>query len=233
MLAILGLGFLIGIRHAVESDHVAAVATLATRVKTVRETVPLGILWGIGHTLTLFAFGSVVLFLDAAVPERLAIYLELAVGVMLIVLGADILYRLVRERIHFHSHTHEDGAVHFHAHSHAGEKQHDPARHFHGHSRALSIRALFVGIMHGMAGSAALMLLTLQSVQSIPLGLAYIAFFGLGSILGMALMSVVIALPLKRAAQSVTWVYNGLKGSVGAATIGLGALMVYQSAGVV
>ncbi|MGB5211339.1 MAG: urease accessory protein [Gammaproteobacteria bacterium] len=227
-LSLLLLGFLIGMRHAVETDHVAAVASLATRSKSMAETIRQGAAWGLGHTLTLFLFGSVVLILDAVIPERLAHYLELVVGVMLVGLGLDVLRRLLAERVHFHIHHHHGGEVHFHAHSHVGEGTHDPKRHRHEHPHRFPIRALLVGLMHGMAGSAALILLTLQTVHSPWTGLLYIALFGVGSMIGMALLSVVIAIPLRASARGVTWLHNGLQAVVGVATIAVGSVLIYQ-----
>lgn len=226
-LSLLLLGFLIGMRHAVEADHVAAVSSLATRARSHRETIRQGMAWGIGHTLTLFVVGSAVLLLDVLVPERVATLLELAVGLMLIGLGADVIGRLVRDRVHFHLHRHGDGTAHFHAHSHAGDSMHDPRRHEHDHPRRWPLRALLVGLVHGMAGSAALILLTLQTVSSPLTGLVYVALFGLGSMLGMALLSAAIAVPLRYSARHLTWLHQGLQAVVGVATILIGARLVY------
>jgi hypothetical protein len=222
------LGFLIGMRHAVETDHVAAVASLATRSTSLGESVRQGAAWGLGHTLTLFLFGGLVLVLDVVMPETMARGLEFAVGVMLVGLGMDVLWRLCRERIHFHTHRHADGEEHFHAHSHAGEQGHDLARHAHGHVERFPLRAMLVGLMHGMAGSAALIILTLQTVESPWAGLAYIALFGIGSIAGMALLSVAIAIPLRLSARGMTWLHNGLQAAVGIATMAIGAGLVYR-----
>ena len=230
-LTLLLLGFVIGMRHAVESDHVAAVASLATRSGSVRDTVRQGAAWGLGHTVTLFAFGSLVLILDMVIPERMAQILELVVGVMLVLLGTDVLRRLLRDRIHFHLHHHADGETHFHAHSHAGETQHDTRRHVHEHPDRFPVRALFVGLMHGMAGSAALILLTVQTVHSPLLGLVYIALFGAGSMIGMALLSFAIAIPLRHSARGMTGLHNGLQGVVGMVTIAIGGMLVYEIAG--
>jgi ABC-type nickel/cobalt efflux system permease component RcnA len=227
-LTLLLLGFLIGMRHAVETDHVAAVASLATRSNSVRDTVRQGAAWGLGHTVTLFLFGSVVLVLGLVMPQPMAQTLELGVGLMLVILGLDVLRRLARERIHFHLHHHDDGEAHFHAHSHAGEARHDPRRHAHEHPDGFPFRALFVGLMHGMAGSAALILLTIQTIESPLLGLLYIALFGVGSMLGMALLSFAIAIPLRYSARGMTWLHNALQAVVGVATIFIGAMLVYQ-----
>ena len=216
-------------KHALEADHVAALATLATRVQSVGQTVKLGAAWGLGHTLTLLLFGGLILALDMVMPERLAQGLELAVGIMLLLLGLDVLRRVTRERVHFHIHRHAESVVHLHAHSHAGDTvPHNPEHHEHGHPRALHVRALLVGMMHGMAGSAALILLTLETVVSPGAGLLYIALFGLGSILGMALLSVVIAIPLRYSESGLTLAHNTLKTLVGLATAGLGGAMIYE-----
>jgi ABC-type nickel/cobalt efflux system permease component RcnA len=227
-LSLLLLGFLIGMRHAVETDHVAAVASLATRSRSIRDTISQGAAWGLGHTLTLFLFGSVVLVLDLVMPERMAHILEFLVGIMLVGLGFDVMRRLIREKIHFHLHGHRDGEVHFHAHSHSGEEAHDPRRHVHDHPEGFPLRALFVGLMHGMAGSAALILLTLQTVNSPLIGLLYIALFGVGSMLGMALLSIVIAIPLRYSARGLTWLHNGLQAVIGVATVGVGTMLIYR-----
>jgi len=214
-------------RHALEADHVAAVASLSARTNSIKHAVRQGAAWGLGHTLTLFLFGAIVLFVTDILPANIVNGIELAVGVMLIVLGADVLWRLVRDRIHFHSHTHGEGTRHFHAHSHRGDNSeaHGQSNHHHQHSQGFPLRALLVGLMHGMAGSAALILLTLQSISSPWLGLIYIAIFGVGSIAGMALFSLVITIPL-RAARHMTWLYNTLHIMIGIFTIGLGTFTI-------
>ncbi len=229
MSGILFLGFLIGMRHALEADHVAAVAVLATRAKTVRQALPLGVMWGLGHTATLFAFGAVIVMLNANLPQDIAQMLEAVVGVMLIGLGLDVIYRLIKKRIHFHVHAHENTNRHIHAHSHEGEKEHDSSRHDHEHFKGLSFRALAVGMMHGLAGSAALVLLTMQSVEPISSRIIYIVLFGVGSMVGMGLLSVVIAVPLRYAAHSMTWAYNGLSVVLGLFSTGLGIVTIYHS----
>ncbi|MCH7865701.1 MAG: urease accessory protein, partial [Proteobacteria bacterium] len=187
MASILFLGFFIGMHHALEADHVAAVASIASGEKSVQRIVRHGVVWGMGHTLTLLVFGGGAVLLGAAMPETLAHGLETAVGFMLIFLGGHVLYRLARDRVHFHIHRHHDGVSHLHAHSHRGEpRRHDPDRHQHEHQGRLPLRTLLVGMMHGMAGSAALLVLTAASVGPAPLVLLYVALVGAGSIIGMA-----------------------------------------------
>lgn len=227
MAGLLLLGFLIGMRHALEADHVAAVASLATRARTPSACIRQGVFWGAGHTLTLFAVGTVVLLVDSVVPERLAAGLELAVGVMLVALGADVLWRLRRDQVHFHVHEHEDGAAHFHAHSHAGHEAHGRREHRHDH--AGSLRPFAVGLVHGMAGSAALVLLTVERTASVGAGMIYMLVFGLGSILGMAILSAIIAVPFRVSAGSLERFHDGLQWAVGLGTIALGLATVFTS----
>ena len=225
-LGVIVFGFLIGMRHAVEADHVAAVASLATGSHSLRQTVIQGAVWGLGHTITLFLFGSIALMMDSVIPEQLAARLEFAVGIMLVLLGLDVLRRLVRKRVHFHAHQHPDGVQHFHAHAHQQKQPHDERAHQHEHVRFFPTRALLVGLMHGMAGSAALIILTLNTVQSPLTALFYMAFFGIGSILGMALLSCVIAIPLRFSEQRLTRVYHGLHVSVGLFSVGIGVTII-------
>ena len=222
MLSLMLFGFLIGMKHALEGDHIAAVAALATDGGSIRHTLKQGAAWGLGHTLTLFLFGTLVIVLDASLPERFAHWLDFTVGAMLVLLGVDVLRRVVLDRVHFHLHGHGDGKVHLHAHSHRGDKGHEAHRY--RHPSGVPLRALFVGLMHGMAGSAALILLTASATASPWLGLLYIALFGLGSMTGMAAFSVVIAVPLRASAKGMTWMHNGLQAVIGGATIVLGAM---------
>jgi ABC-type nickel/cobalt efflux system permease component RcnA len=225
MLTLLGLGFLLGLRHAFEPDHAAAIAALASRSTSVRDTVRQGVAWGIGHSLTLLVFCSAVYSLEAVVPEQVAQGLEAAVGVMLIGLGLDVWRKMRRERFHYHLHEHDKGPAHIHLHAHRTELRHTLAVHQHPHG--IPYRALLVGFMHGMAGSAALILLTLHTMVSIVDGLTYIVLFGIGSIVGMATLSVVIAVPLRRSAHYMKWAYDGLQVVIAGISIMVGANMIY------
>ena len=230
-LSVLLLGFLIGMRHALESDHLAAVAALATRAESVRRTMRLGMTWGVGHTVTLFLLGSVVLLVDGVVPERFANGLEFAVGVMLIFLGLDVLRRMRAQRVHFHVHEHEDGVRHFHAHAHDGRVPHAEDPHRHAHPRNLTLRALLVGMVHGAAGTAALVLLTLQTIHDAWLGMLYILLFGAGSILGMGLISAIIAVPLAATAgRGLRRYHAALQYAIGSLTLAYGVLIAWRMA---
>ena len=222
MTSLLFLGFLIGMRHALDADHLATVAAISTRRHSIQDTMRHGAVWGLGHTITLFLFGSTVIWLDTMIPEQLAHYLEMAVGLMLIVLGLDVMRRVIRHRIHYHLHKHREQAAHFHAHSHAGEGEHATSSHHHEHDKRFPVRTLMIGLMHGMAGSAALILLTLDTMTSLWTGMAYMLLFGIGSMVGMALISMIIAIPLQASARRLTWMHNGLQLGIGMLTVGLG-----------
>jgi ABC-type nickel/cobalt efflux system permease component RcnA len=228
MFGILILGLLVGLQHATEADHLAAVASLTTRSRSLRDAARLGSAWGLGHTLTLLLFGGGVLLVGGAIHADVALWLEAGVGVMLILLGADVLRRLWRRRVHFHSHRHGPQR-HFHAHSHSPRGDHAEDPHHHAHHPLLPLRSLLVGMMHGMAGSAALIVFALAGVQSPWQGLAYIAVFGIGSIIGMALLAIVISIPLRWSAHRLTWAHNGLTAMFGLLTVALGVLLLQQT----
>lgn len=230
MFSVLALGLLIGMQHALEADHVAAVAAIAARQTSRRRIVVHGAVWGLGHTLALMAAAAAVMLFGLAIGETLAARFELVVGIMLVALGGHLVYRLVRDRVHFHSHRHADGVVHFHAHSHRGEdRDHGRSDHDHDHPRGLPVRTLVVGMVHGLAGSAALLILTASTVQAPALGLAYVALFGIGSIAGMAALSALMAVPLGWSARALTWAHGCIRGAVGAATAVLGAVLISET----
>jgi hypothetical protein len=228
MFGVLGLGFLLGMQHALEADHIAAVSSIAARRSDVRDIVKHGLTWGLGHTLTLLAFAGFAILLGQAIPENVARPIEAAVGLMLIGLGAHLLWRLWRDRVHFHTHGHGDGTVHIHAHSHARETV-PHARAAHAHAHGFRWRTLLVGLMHGMAGSAALLVLTVSQVSSPAVGLGYVALFGIGSMIGMGALSTVIAVPLAVSARWLTWANRGLQGAVGIVTTAIGLVTICET----
>jgi ABC-type nickel/cobalt efflux system permease component RcnA len=229
MFGVLGLGFLLGMQHALEADHIAAVSSIAARRTDVRDIVKHGLTWGLGHTLTLFVFAGAAILLGHAIPEQLARPLETAVGIMLVGLGAHVLWRLWRDRVHFHQHEHGDGTRHIHLHSHVNENiPHRNSAHEHQHG--FRWRSLLVGLMHGMAGSAALLVLAVSQVANPAYGMFYVLLFGIGSMLGMGALSVVIAVPLAVSARWLTWANRGLQGCVGIVTIVIGGMTIYSTA---
>jgi high-affinity nickel permease len=229
MFGILGLGFLLGMQHALEADHIAAVSSIAARRTNVADIVQHGLTWGLGHTLTLFVFAGAAILLGHAIPEHLTRPLETAVGIMLVGLGAHVLWRLWRDRVHFHRHGHGDGTQHIHLHSHTNETMLH-RRDLHIHEHGFRWRTLLVGLMHGMAGSAALLVLTVSQVANPVYGLLYVALFGVGSMLGMGALSTIIAVPLAVSARGLTWANRTLQVAVGVITIGIGSMTIYTTA---
>jgi hypothetical protein len=228
MFGILGLGFLLGMQHALEADHIAAVSSIAARRSHVGDIVKHGLTWGLGHTLTLFVFAGAAILLGHAIPETMARPIETAVGVMLVGLGAHVLWRLWRDRVHFHRHGHGDGTVHFHAHSHAGDAV-AHARAAHAHEHGFRWRTLLVGLMHGMAGSAALLVLAVSQASSPAIGLGYVALFGIGSMIGMGALSTLIAVPIAVSARWLTFANRGLQGAVGLVTVAIGVRTIVET----
>ncbi len=230
MTSILFLGLLLGMQHALEADHVAAVSSLSMGTRSVRRIATHGAVWGLGHSLTLFCFVGAAIFLDLRFGESMSQVLESVVGVMLILLGGQVLFRLWRDRLHFHSHRHADGRTHFHVHSHLGENMdHNPGHHVHVHTNTLPFRTLLVGMVHGLAGSTALVLLTATTVQDPVMALLYVALFGLGSIAGMTVLSSLLAVPLAWTARAFTWAHRSLQAGVGLATLAIGVLLVVEA----
>jgi hypothetical protein len=185
ILATLGIGFLLGLKHATEADHLAAVSTIVSQRRSLSQSAMVGALWGAGHTASLLVVGFLVIAMGLAIPDRIANLFELAVAVMIVFLGMRIL------RLHVHSHRHGGTS---HAHLHFQDDAHtDDA-----HMPLSSWRAALVGMMHGLAGSAALTLLVLSQVLhqgGTVLAFAYLVVFGFGSIGGMLVMSSLIGLP--------------------------------------
>ena len=228
MFGIMGLGFLLGMQHALEADHIAAVSSIAARRTHVGDIVRHGLTWGLGHTVTLFVFAGAAILFGQAIPEHLSRPLETAVGIMLVGLGSHVLWRLWRDRVHFHQHRHGDGSEHLHLHSHAGDTIPHP-RSSHAHYHGFRWKSLLVGLMHGMAGSAALLVLAVTQVADPVYGVLYVLLFGFGSMLGMGALSTVIAVPLVASARWLTWANRGLQGSVGVITIAIGATTIYST----
>lgn len=225
------IGILLGVRHALEADHVAAVATLATRARSTGEIVKTSAAWGFGHAVTLVILGSLVIALGMTLSPSVARAFEVAVGLMLIILGADVLRRLRRDRVHVHSHVHGDGTVHLHAHRHAPTTprlQH-PRQHQHEHPPLW--RAVLVGGVHGLAGSAALVLLSTQAADSASAAVAYLFAFAVGSILGMVAFSLVLSIPLRFSARRFEASVLGMEAALGFTTIALGTWVAVHAGG--
>lgn len=214
LFAILGVGLVFGLKHATEVDHVVAISTIVSRHKNVFRSAFVGALWGAGHTASLMAIAVIVLWFRIAIPERVSGWLEFGVALMIIALGVSALWRALRSNRHVHVHQHShDGLSHTHVHFHEHETEHTPAarsEHSHRVSR-VGVKPVMVGMMHGLAGSGALTLLVLTQISSAWVGLLYVLTFGLGSIVGMLLMSGLIGLPFALTSRKLTQAHRGLQ----------------------
>ena len=221
-LATLGLGLLLGLKHAFDSDHLIAVSTVVTRERSAWRSLWIGLFWGIGHTFTLLMVGLIVLGLKKQIPPPVGLSLECLVGLVLIGLGLTTLYDCWRKRVHAHSHVHA-GAPHMHFHMHA-----DSPAHQHPHPVRLGFRPLLVGMVHGLAGSAALMLLVLATIPSPALGLMYIVIFGGGSIVSMGLVSLLMGLFFSLATDRLHDLEHGVRLTIGTLSTAFGVWMVVE-----
>lgn len=222
LITVLGLGFLLGLRHALDADHLAAVSTILSTRPNLRASGLIGLSWGFGHTAMLLVVGFAVILLRVTIPEEVAQAFEFGVGLMLVGLGASLAWTLLRERWHWHVHRHEQ-ETHAHLHSHRGQPGHA-----HEHWLQISLRPFVVGMVHGLAGSAALMLMVLSMVRSLWEGMAYIAVFGVGSILGMVLVGGLISLPLVMSASLGPRLLAAAQGLASLGSIGLGIAMMIR-----
>ncbi|MGE0468219.1 MAG: urease accessory protein UreH [Nitrospira sp.] len=222
LLTLLGVGFLLGLRHALDSDHLAAVSTVLAERPSFLASGAVGLWWGIGHTLTLLLVGSMVLAWGIRIPDEFEFMAESGVAVLLLVLGGTLAVRLYRERWHVHSH-HHDGAPHVHFHSH--QRQED---HRHRHWMAQSIRPLCIGMVHGLAGSAALMLVILASTKEVGAGLLSILIFGVGSIVGMMLIGLTISVPVMYSRSISQRLFIAVQGVSSFASVLVGVWMLVK-----
>jgi len=216
LLVILAFGFLLGMEHALDADHVVAVSTMVSRYRSLRRASLVGIFWGLGHTATLFLVGLGVLLFKVTIPERLALSMEFAVGIVLVILGACVLRGYLAGRVHVHVHDH-GGQTHFHFHSHTAAEGHD-----HHHPEPRLRQSLVVGMIHGLAGSAALMLLVLATIRTPALSLLYILVFGVGSILGMLGISTLLGLPFVLTAERFASIHQRIRIAAGATSVAYG-----------
>lgn len=225
------LGLVFGLKHALEADHIAAVASIASERRSVLGSSLVGAWWGLGHTAALLGVGVLVILFRVQISDRVANSLELGVAAMLVILGTHTLWKLTRaKQVHVHVHQH-GGRMHVHPHLH--EHPH-PDGHGVGGDRHHGIpgqaRPFFVGIVHGLAGSAALMLLVASTIPSARMGFAYIAAFGIGSIGGMIAMSTLVGLPASLTARRYNRANIALRVAAGTFSVCFGLVLAYQLA---
>jgi high-affinity nickel permease len=223
---VLTFGFLLGLKHATEADHVVAISTVVSQGKGLLKSAIVGGFWGLGHTVSLFLAGIFVLLLDFQINAQTERSLEMFVGIMLTLLGLNVLRKLAQGgQLHLHAHDH---GTHMHVHPHIHENaQIDRPDSHHGFS--FSPRSFLIGMVHGVAGSAALMLLIIPTIGSRTVGLLYVLIFGVGSIAGMALMTLLVGLPFHLTAMRFARFNHVLQGTAGLAGIILGLWIVYEN----
>ena len=229
--AVLGVGLLFGLKHATEVDHIVAVSTIVSQHKSLRRSAVVGALWGAGHTAALLITGAIVLSMRLSIPESVSNWLEFGVALMIIGLGSSALWGALRNRsdVHVHQHTH-DGISHVHVHFHDRATQHDRASVVHSHTVSrLGLKPMIVGTVHGLAGSGALTLLVMTQIRSSWIGFLYLSVFGLGSIVGMLLMSGLIGLPFLLTSRNLTRFHRRVQVTAAVLSICFGFWYGYQT----
>ena len=249
LFAVCLLGFVLGMRHATDPDHVVAVTTIVSRHRSTSNAALIGALWGLGHTLTILVVGTGIILLGWVIPPRVGLSLEFSVGVMLIVLGAlnltGVLTRITESvtpaagdphTLHVHAHPHGD-YVHTHAH------RHEPESHPHAPDQTplarldrrlgtlgvyQAVRPLVVGVVHGLAGSAAVALLVLAPIGNTAWSVLYLLVFGLGTIVGMMLITAGIAWPVAHAGARFARLPHRLRVASGVVSLLVGLALAYR-----
>jgi len=246
LLSIIALGFFLGMRHATDPDHVIAVSTIVSRQRSIRHAALIGVLWGLGHTITILVVGSAIILFGLVIPPRVGLTMELSVGLMLILLGIlnlSGIMQWITENVtplqmgqHSHPHGHGD-FVHTHPHGHSPER--------HGYSEEATsvgwldrifgrlgfyqiVRPLAVGTVHGLAGSAAVALLVLTTIRVPSWAVLYILVFGIGTVAGMMLITAAIAIPFKFSETRFSRLNRGLGLVSGLVSLAFGLFIVYQ-----
>ena len=246
LFSIVVFGFFLGMRHATDPDHVIAVTTIVSRQRSIRHAALIGVLWGLGHTLTILVVGSAIILFGVVIPARAGLTMEFSVGLMLILLGTlnlSGIMRWITETLtpvplgqHSHPHGHGD-YVHSHPHAHGPEK--------HGHAENATpvgwmdrtfgrlgfyqvIRPLAVGIVHGLAGSAAVALLVLTTIRVPAWAILYLLVFGIGTVAGMMLITAAIAVPFAFSERRFARLNRGLGLVSGLVSLVFGLFIVYR-----
>lgn len=246
LLSVIALGFFLGMRHATDPDHVIAVSTIVSREANIKRAALVGTFWGIGHTLTIFVVGTLIILFDLVIPPRVGLSMELSVGLMLVILGIANVRSFLRSMpsgplsssgglVHSHAHSHGD---YVHSHSH----RHEPEVHSHAFDRTpvnwmdgkfgrirfyQHLRPLAIGTVHGLAGSAAVALLVLATIGNSRWAIAYLLVFGIGTIAGMMLITMSIASTLRLFGRTQLF-FRRLALASGVLSLGFGLVLAYE-----
>jgi len=248
-LSILAVGFFLGMRHATDPDHVIAVTTIVSNQRNSMRAALIGAFWGVGHTLTIFIVGAAIILFNLVIPTRVGLSMELSVAVMLIVLGLINIAGFLRSMPTGSTHDHEGGKViHSHPHSHGDyihshPHAHQPEVHPHPPDQTplawpdrvfgriglyQYLRPFVVGVVHGLAGSAAVALLVLTTIRNFHWAIAYLLVFGVGTIAGMMLITMSLASTFKMLGKGRQKFSHRLALASGLLSIGFGLLVAYQ-----
>ncbi|MBI2866189.1 MAG: urease accessory protein UreH [Chloroflexi bacterium] len=218
------LGLLLGVRHAFDADHLVAVSTIVSEYRNPLRALWVGVSWGLGHTTTLLLAGVLILFARISFPKGVALFFEFLVGVMLVVLGLQIFWNFRKGKFHLHPHEHKEAShLHFHSHEETPEHIHHTGVRWnnfvyfliagitpgeHRQQRVVGpgrpffrVKSYMVGTVHGLAGSAALLLLAVAALDTPWTGALYILLFGLGSIASMGIVTIFISVPFTASAR--------------------------------
>jgi high-affinity nickel permease len=249
LVSIIALGFFLGMRHATDPDHVIAVTTIVARSKKISQAALIGAFWGLGHTVTIFGVGSGIILFGWVIPARIGLSMEFSVGLMLIFLGILNLTGMLRWITQTFASGHGiSGSTHSHPHSHGDyihthPHQHDPEVHPHQSERMplswfdrhlgrlglyQAVRPLVVGLVHGLAGSAAVALLVLTTIHNPKWAVLYLLVFGVGTIAGMMLITGALVLPFVYAGNRFSRLNQGLRLASGFISVGFGLFLVYE-----
>jgi hypothetical protein len=251
VVSFLFLGFFLGMRHATDADHVVAIATIVSRERSVVGSALIGAAWGVGHTVTVMAVGAAIIVFGVVIPPRLGMSMEFAVGIMLVLLGVLTLTGMGRTGGAAHAHAGVPGVreldVHDHLHAH-GDYLH---RHLHGHGPGAHghadehtplarldcglgriafynwLRPFVVGLVHGLAGSAAVALMILSIIREPAAALGYLLLFGLGTIVGMMLITLILSAPFTFTAVNLPKFNWRLRVASGLVSFAFGAVLIY------
>jgi ABC-type nickel/cobalt efflux system permease component RcnA len=242
LLSIIVIGFFLGMRHATDPDHVIAVTTIVSRQRSVGRAALIGASWGLGHTVTIFGVGTAIILFNVVIPTRLGLSMELSVSIMLIGLGVWNLVGFLRSvpgagisvqetmpLAHSHPHAHGD-LVHSHLHSHsAAESSRAAGDEAAGKTGVIQFfRPLMVGIVHGLAGSAAVALLILASIRNPRWAIVYLLIFGIGTIAGMMLITIGIASTFRLVGSRFRKFNQRLAMVSGVVSLAFGVFLAYQ-----